>query len=131
MADEQPSSIFRQEAVEQASSVEQLDQLMQVVNLKDWLPLASIGALLAVALIWSFLGRIPMFVESKGLLLSDTTTPDRLISVSYFPIGEGKQIQPGDRILISKLPDSTAPGSARFEWHSSRDSAIGKSLASP
>lgn len=104
MANEQPSSIFRQEAVEQASSVEQLDQLMQVVTLKDWLPLASIGALLAVALIWSFLGRIPMFVASKGLLLSDTTNPERLISVSYFPIGEGKQIQPGDRILI--VPDT-------------------------
>jgi hypothetical protein len=104
MADQQPSGIFRQEAIEQASSVEQLDQLMQVVNLKDWLPLASVGALLAVALVWSFVGRIPRFVEAKGLLLSDSANPERLISVSYFPIGEGKQIQPGDRILV--IPDT-------------------------
>lgn len=104
MADQQSSGIFRQEAVEQASSVEQLDQLMQVVNLRDWLPLASVGALLAVALIWSFVGRIPTFVQAKGLLLSDSANPDRLISVSYFPIGEGKQIQPGDQILI--VPDT-------------------------
>lgn len=100
MANEEPSSIFREEAIEQASSVEQLDQLMQVVNLRDWLPLASVGALLAAVLMWSFMGRIPMFTSAKGILLNSTTHPNQLISVSYFPIGQGKQIQPGDRILI-------------------------------
>jgi len=105
MANEQ-DSLFRQEALEQISSPEQLDQLMQVVNLKDWLPLASIGFLLALALLWSIVGRIPIFVESKGLLVEDTANPNRLISVSYFPIAEGKQIQPGDRILI--IPTTTS-----------------------
>lgn len=104
MPNEEPSSIFREEAIEQASSVEQLDQLMQVVHLRDWLPLASIGALLAAALIWSFMGRIPMFTEAKGLLINSAADPNQLVSVSYFPIGEGKQIQPGDRVLI--VPDT-------------------------
>jgi hypothetical protein len=104
MPNEEPSSIFREEAIEQASSVEQLDQLMQVVHLRDWLPLASIGALLAAALIWSFMGRIPMFTEAKGLLINSANDPNQLVSVSYFPIGEGKQIQPGDRVLI--VPDT-------------------------
>jgi hypothetical protein len=99
MADQQ-SGIFRQEAVEQASSVEQLDQLMQVINLRDWLPLASIGVLLLGALIWSIVGRIPTYVEAKGLLLNSPTAPNQLTSVSYFPIGEGKQIHPGDRMLL-------------------------------
>lgn len=99
MANEQPG-IFRPEAVEQASSVEQLDQLMQVVNLKDWLPLASVFGLLLAALVWSVLGRIPIFVEARGLLLSDATNTERLLSVSYFPISEGKQIQKGDRMLV-------------------------------
>ena len=98
-----PTQIFRPEALEQASSVEQLDQLMQVVGLKDWLPLASVGALLAAALIWSVVGKIPMFVEAKGLLLADQSN-GTLQSVSYFPIAQGKQIQPGDRILI--VPDT-------------------------
>ncbi|MBD3884888.1 hypothetical protein IFO70_24440 [Phormidium tenue FACHB-886] len=101
MANERDSSLFRPEALEQIASPEQLDQLMQVVNLKDWLPLASIGFLVALSLIWSVVGRIPVFVEAKGLLVQNATPPNPLISVSYFPIAEGKQIQPGDRILIS------------------------------
>lgn len=98
-----PNPIFRPEALEQASSVEQLDQLMQVTNLKDWLPLASVGLLLIGALIWSVVGKIPMSVEARGLLLSKAPNKS-LLSLSYFPIAQGKQIQPGDRILI--VPDT-------------------------
>lgn len=101
MTDEQDSNLFRAEALEQIASPEQLDQLMQIVNLKDWLPLASIGFFVAIALVWSILGRIPIFVQAKGLLVQDKADSGRLISVSYFPITEGKQIQPGDRMLIS------------------------------
>jgi len=100
MANEQESSLFRKEALEQVSSPEQLDQLMQVVNLKNWLPLASIGFLLVLAVIWSIVGRIPIFIESKGLLVEDTDDSKQLMSVIYFPIAQGKQIQVGDRILV-------------------------------
>ncbi|HEY9643271.1 MAG TPA: hypothetical protein V6C57_22470 [Coleofasciculaceae cyanobacterium] len=106
MADPQESSLFRKEALERISSPEQLDQLMQVVSLKDWLPLASIGFLVALALLWSIVGRIPVFVESKGLLVEDTSNPEQLISVSYFPIAAGKQIQQGDRILV--IPETAS-----------------------
>ncbi len=110
MANEQESSLFRQEALEQISSPEQLDQLIQVVTLKDWLPLASIGFLVALALIWSIVGRIPVFVEAKGLLtqITDAQSSDSqsLLSVSYFPIASGKQIHPGDRILI--IPETAS-----------------------
>jgi hypothetical protein len=112
MANEQESSLFRQEALEQISSPEQLDQLIQVVTLKDWLPLASIGFLVALALIWSIIGRIPVFVEAKGLLVQpadsqlQANNAQQLVSVSYFPIASGKQIQPGDRILI--IPETAS-----------------------
>jgi hypothetical protein len=96
----QQDSLFRKEALERISSPEQLDQLMQIVSLKDWLPLASIGFLVSLVLIWSIAGRIPIFVESKGLLIKDISDPQQLISISYFPIAEGRQIQQGDRILV-------------------------------
>ncbi|MBW4660009.1 MAG: hypothetical protein KME15_15145 [Drouetiella hepatica Uher 2000/2452] len=105
MASEQ-ESLFRKEALEQVSSPEQLDQLMQVVNLRDWLPLASIGFLVTLALLWSVIGRIPIFVESKGLLIKNRSDSSQLTSVSYFPIVEGKQIQVGDRILI--IPETNS-----------------------
>lgn len=103
---EEQDSLFRKEALEQVSSPEQLDQLMQIVTIKDWLPLASIGFLLALALVWSIVGRIPIFAESKGLLIESASHPDQLSSVSYFPIADGKRIQPGDRILI--IPETAS-----------------------
>jgi hypothetical protein len=101
MADEQEKpSLFRQEALDRISSPEQLDQLLQVVSLKDWLPLASLGFVVAIALIWSIFGKVPLTAEAKGLLLQNQTDPNQLISISYFPIEDGRQIHLGDRMLI-------------------------------
>jgi hypothetical protein len=102
MADEKPS-LFRQEALDKISSPEQLDQLLQVVSLKDWLPLASLGFVVAIALVWSIFGKIPLTAEAKGLLLQNPTDPNQLISISYFPIEDGRQIESGDRMLITPV----------------------------
>jgi hypothetical protein len=102
MADEKPS-LFRQEALDKISSPEQLDQLLQIVSLKDWLPLASLGFVVAIALVWSIFGKVPLTAEAKGLLLPSPTDPGQLISVSYFPIEDGRQIQAGDRMLITPV----------------------------
>jgi hypothetical protein len=102
MADEKPG-LFRQEALDKISSPEQLDQLLQVVSLKDWLPLASLGFVVAIALVWSIFGKVPLTAEAKGLLLPSPTDPSQLISVSYFPIEDGRQIQAGDRMLITPV----------------------------
>jgi HlyD family secretion protein len=69
MDGQKSTKIFREEALEHLSSPEQLDQLLQVVNRKSWIPIATIGALLLVAIIWSIFGRIPMTVEGVGLLI--------------------------------------------------------------
>src|SRR5947207_6893228 len=61
--------IFRDEALEQLSSPEQLDQLLQVVNPKSWIPIVTLGALLLIAILWSLFGRIPVTVEGEGLLV--------------------------------------------------------------
>ncbi|NJR40660.1 MAG: hypothetical protein HC781_19810 [Leptolyngbyaceae cyanobacterium CSU_1_4] len=104
MADEQEKpSLFRQEALDRISSPEQLDQLLQVVSLKDWLPLASLGFVVAIALIWSIFGKVPLTAEAKGLLLQNPTDPNQLISISYFPIEDGRQIHLGDRMLITPV----------------------------
>lgn len=103
MADQQDSNLFRKEALEQLSSPEQLDQLIQVVNLKDWIPLASIGFLVSIILFWSIFARIPTVVKARGLLLKSTDA-NPMINVSYFSIADGRQIQPGDALLI--IPDS-------------------------
>jgi len=69
MATEEPRKIFRDEALEHLSSPEQLDQLLQIVNPKSWIPIATLGGLLLVALLWSIFGQIPVTVEGVGLLV--------------------------------------------------------------
>lgn len=66
---EQRNNLFRKESVERLSSPERLDQLMHVVDPKAWLPLASLGTLVVVALIWSVVGRIPITVAGQGVLI--------------------------------------------------------------
>lgn len=66
---DQKHSLFRKESLERLSSPERLDQLMQVVSPKSWLPLASLGSLVVVAVVWSIYGRIPITVEGRGVLI--------------------------------------------------------------
>jgi HlyD family secretion protein len=66
---EQKRNLFRKESLERLSSPERLDQLMQVVSPKSWLPLTALGSLVVVALTWSIYGRIPITVEGRGVLI--------------------------------------------------------------
>ena len=66
---DQKQNLFRKESLERLSSPERLDQLMQVVSPKSWLPLTALGFLVVVALIWSIYGRIPITVEGRGVLI--------------------------------------------------------------
>jgi HlyD family secretion protein len=61
--------LFREEALERLSSPERLDQLINVVNPRAWLPLAGLGSLVGVAVLWSVFGRLPLTVSGQGVLL--------------------------------------------------------------
>jgi HlyD family secretion protein len=78
-------NLFRKEALERSSSPERLDQLMQVVGPKKWLPLAALGSLVATGLGWSILGRIPIAVSGQGVLVY----PRNVVGIQ-FPAIEGK-----------------------------------------
>ncbi len=61
--------IFRKVSLERLSSPEQLDQLMQVTSPKGWIALMAVVGLLAIAMIWGFLGYIPTTANGDGILL--------------------------------------------------------------
>src|SRR5438132_6151705 len=66
MASHDRPTIFRQQALEHLSTPEQLDQLLQVVNRKSWIPLATVAALLLLSLVWSISGEIPITADGLG-----------------------------------------------------------------
>src|ERR1700751_5080717 len=84
MDSQKNTKIFREEALEHMSSPEQLDQLLQVVNRKSWIPIATIAVLLLCAITWSVFGRIPMTVEGVGLLVY----PRQVVSLQFPSSGQ-------------------------------------------
>lgn len=98
------TSIFRQESLERLSSPEQLDQLMQVIRPKSWIPLATLGSLIFAALLWGVLGRIPITASGTGLLVRPNERSKELLGLAYFHPSEGNRIQLGMPILL--VPDT-------------------------
>ncbi len=61
--------IFRKVALDRLASPEQLDQLLPVTDRKGWVALTGLATVLAVALVWGVLGRIPQNVSGTGILV--------------------------------------------------------------
>jgi hypothetical protein len=64
-------SLFREEAMEQMSSPDELDRLMRVTDPKGWLVLIALLALVAAAVAWGVFGSFPVLVSGdEGVLLA-------------------------------------------------------------
>ena len=95
---DQKNSLFRKEALERLSSPERLDRLMQVVSLKDWLPLVTLGGLVFLAGLWSIWGRIPITVTGRGVL----SRPRRVVEFQSPISGQLKLLNVRDGQCISQ-----------------------------
>lgn len=85
---EQKHNLFRKESLERLSSPERLNQLMKVVDPKDWMPLATTGSLVMLTLVWSVVGRIPITVIGRGVLIQ----PGRIVEFQSPINGQLKQL---------------------------------------
>lgn len=61
--------LFREKSLERLSSPEKLDQLLQVVDRKSWLPLLMLSLLILALAVWAVFGHIPVHVEGRGILV--------------------------------------------------------------
>ena len=68
--------MFREQALEQLSSPEQLDELLRVTTRRSWLPIGTLAVALLAAIAWSVFGRIPVTVDGQGILIY----PRRVVS---------------------------------------------------
>lgn len=110
MADDK--DIFRKEALEQLSSPEQLEQLLEVTTRKAWIALYTIAGALACVVLWSILGQIPITVDGSGIFVF----PRRVVSfqspapgqVVTFNVGVGDFVEKGEVIGTLNQPDLVA-----------------------
>lgn len=56
--------------MERIASPDDLDRAFRVVTLRSWVPLTSAIVIITGALIWSFLGQIPITVNGVGVLVN-------------------------------------------------------------
>jgi hypothetical protein len=102
MAAPPPGSLFREAALAELNSPDQLDQALVVTNPRRWLGLAAAGAVIAAGLLWAVFGRIETRIEAAGALVADPA-PGALTAVLYVPPAELALVRPGQPVRLSPL----------------------------
>lgn len=93
-------NLFRKESLERLSSPERLDELMTLVTPKTWLPLATIGVLLGLGVIWSVVGRIPVTTSGRGHLVQAGAAGE-LLALLHFDSRYRGQFRPGMAVVLT------------------------------
>jgi HlyD family secretion protein len=63
------NSLFRETALQNLSSPEQLDQLIKITRPRAWLVLATLGFVLVITVIWSVFGSLPSTLTGQGIII--------------------------------------------------------------
>lgn len=61
--------IFRSVALARMSSPDQLDQLVRVTSARQWIAILALVLLLGGAVVWSFVSRLPVKAEGRGVVM--------------------------------------------------------------
>src|SRR5438270_745461 len=100
--------LFREKSLEQLSSLDDLNRLMPVAPAMDWLLIAVTGIVIALLVVWSFVGVVPTIVSGRGIIArprqtmdAQTTVPGRILSLT---VGVGDQVRAGS--VIATLDQS-------------------------
>lgn len=105
------SNKFRQEALNQFTSPDQLDQLIHVVTPGSWWMAGTLYALLLIVLIWSVVGIIPTRAEGQGILLAgngdiyNAVAPDGSSYVEKLLVKPGDLVKKGQVVALLSRPN--------------------------
>ena len=94
--------MFRAAALEQLSSPEQLDQLVDVTRPADWIGALLIAVSLVAVLTWSVVGSIPTRASGEGILVSDAGSVVDAISAVPGRLGS-LDVAVGDRVTKGQV----------------------------
>lgn len=98
------ANIFRKTSLDRLSSPEQLDKLITITSPRIWLILITIGIVLACGIIWGVFGKIPVRVDTGGILLSSggMSTVSSTVNGAITDVGvqNGDTLSKGDVIAI-------------------------------
>lgn len=108
---ESASLKFRQQALSELHSPEQLDKLIQVISTRAWVGLLAVYLFLISLVLWGFFGSIPTRVEGKGILLAENGSIYNAVAppgggrIAEIVVQQGQEIKKGDIIAELERPD--------------------------
>ncbi|MBN3958737.1 NHLP bacteriocin system secretion protein [Nostoc sp. NMS8] len=116
------NSLFRKEALNKVASPEQLDQLIKITNPKRWFSLFALGSLVALGTAWSVLGRIPIIVSGRGVLIY----PSKVVTVQASNPGRILElnVQVGDGVKKGQVIATIDQSELRKQLQLSRDKLL-------
>ncbi len=102
---------FREAALKQMASPEQLDQLLQVVTPRAWFIAGTVYALLLAIIFWSFFGSVSTRAEGPGILLAgggdiyNAVASDGPSHVNSILVKVGQHVAKGQVVATLSRPD--------------------------
>lgn len=92
-----PNPLFRESALQNLSSPEQLDQLIKITQPRAWIVLATIGFILVVAVLWSIFGSLPTTLTGEGIIIRAGGTFD-IVALGNGVVADFGDFKTGDTI---------------------------------
>ncbi len=98
------ADLFRKSSLERMSNPEQLDKVLKVTSPMSWLALMGITVIIAVTVIWSFVGTIPETVTAKGIVSatvgSNSVYTEDAGTVVSLRVRAGDELHLGDLVMV-------------------------------
>lgn len=96
--------LYRKSALERISNPEQLDKVLRITSPMSWLALLGITLILAVTLVWAFLGSIPETITVKGTVVSSSVGSNSVYTqdtgtVVSVRVRAGDELHLGDPVM--------------------------------
>lgn len=94
--------VFRKAALERLATTEQLNKVLKITSPLSWLALMGVTVLLAVVVVWSFIGTLPSTVTANGIIVNANTSTNTYLSpasgVINYSVHEGDLVDIGTEI---------------------------------
>jgi HlyD family secretion protein len=104
MIDNQKSNLIQDAKEQEVSSLSGLDQIVPVVDSRTWLIIGSVAVLIIGTILWSFFGRLPLYVSGHGILIKprqitgvQAPSQGRLVSLR---VQSGEKVKKGQIISV-------------------------------
>ncbi len=105
-----PQQLFRQQALQKASSPERIDEIMRIVKPPGWIALILLSVIVFLIIYWSIWGELSVEVSGQGILVSDAGIMNIAAQHSgaildiYPHVGDSIEI--GQTVILIGLNDS-------------------------